>query len=204
MEEGKKVGATEGENVLFSHFVTFQLSVTRLNRCVSAGWRIHDKKLFGLRTQFVFLPIFPSFLCASCWHLILVLTATLLSTLIFLEPIFPPWEDLMTLGAQPSGYIIPMSIFFNAFCSASHRAGPGILMHMNYAFLWGLFLFSMEQRVKLASVLFIFWLFLYYNICLFKKHTNTKIDMFGYCTVCVPFPIPFPWFGLLVTIPSLP
>ena len=122
----------------------------------------------------------------------------------FLEPIFPPWEDLMTLGAQPSGYIIPMSIFFNAFCSASHRAGPGILMHMNYAFLWGLFLFSMEQRVKLASVLFIFWLFLYYNICLFKKHTNTKIDMFGYCTVCVPFPIPFPWFGLLVTIPSLP
>ena len=69
---------------------------------------------------------------------------------------------------------------------------------------WAFFLSpSMEQRVKLASVLYIFGLFLLYTFCLFKIPTNTKLDMCGYCTVCEPLPYPlFPGLALLVTIPN--
>ena len=42
------------------------------------------------------------------------------------------------------------------------------------------------------------------SVCFVLVPSNTKLDMCGYCTVYEPFFIPFPLFGLLVTISSLP
>jgi hypothetical protein len=47
VEEGEKVDEKEGESVLFCHFQTFHLSVTRTNKHVDVLRGILDTCLFG-------------------------------------------------------------------------------------------------------------------------------------------------------------